>query len=289
MLLRKLAVIGLFAAVAGSADAQVSRVFVSVTGNDANTCSDVATPCRTLAGGITQVDPEGEVIVMATGSYAGGTIAKPVKIDVASGVVAFSGLPIVVDPGAGNLVVIRGMTIKAVTPGMGNGLSLNSGRLSVENSVLDGWAFGIRVGFSAEQLYVGNSVFRKNVRSIEAVNGASQYAHSVIENTRFIDNGGAYRGSGASTAAISGCEISGGVGGIWNYDTSQVFVDNCRISNVGHGLYTSATMRVSRTIVTKNSTYGVWNSGGLLESLGNNVFRGNATDTFGMITPVGMQ
>ena len=37
------------------ADAQVARVFVSVNGNDANVCSNVATPCRTLGGGVTQV------------------------------------------------------------------------------------------------------------------------------------------------------------------------------------------------------------------------------------------
>src|SRR5262245_19834203 len=82
------------------AQAQVARVFVSVTGNDLNVCSDVATPCRTLGGGIAQVDADGEVIVTATGSYAGVTITKPVKINVPAGLVAFSGLPVVSDPGA---------------------------------------------------------------------------------------------------------------------------------------------------------------------------------------------
>ena len=52
----------------GNAEAQVSRVFVSVTGNDANTCSDVSTPCGTQGGGIAQVDAEGEVIVTTSGS-----------------------------------------------------------------------------------------------------------------------------------------------------------------------------------------------------------------------------
>src|SRR5262245_24695704 len=51
-------------------DAQVARVFVSVNGNDANSCSNIATPCRTLGGGISQVDPNGEVIVIDSGSYA---------------------------------------------------------------------------------------------------------------------------------------------------------------------------------------------------------------------------
>src|SRR5437773_8943662 len=104
------------------AEAQVSRVFVSVAGDDTNTCSNVFTPCRTLAGGISQVDPDGEVIVIESGSYAGGTITKSVKINVASGVVAFSGLPIVVNPGSGNRVVLRGLTIKAVTVGSGTGI-----------------------------------------------------------------------------------------------------------------------------------------------------------------------
>jgi hypothetical protein len=49
---------------AGVADAQVSRVFVSVNGSDANACSNVSTPCRTFGGGIAQVDADGEVIVI---------------------------------------------------------------------------------------------------------------------------------------------------------------------------------------------------------------------------------
>jgi hypothetical protein len=126
------------------AGAQVARVFVSVTGNDANTCSNVATPCRTLAGGISQVDVDGEVIVLDSGSYAGGTIAKAVKINVPAGVVAFSGLPIVVNPGAGKVVVLRGLTIKAADVGSGNGIEHQTGTLSIENTVVDGWNYGLQ-------------------------------------------------------------------------------------------------------------------------------------------------
>jgi hypothetical protein len=45
----------LVAGFAGTAEAQVSRVFVSVNGNDANVCSNIATPCRTLGGGIRSI------------------------------------------------------------------------------------------------------------------------------------------------------------------------------------------------------------------------------------------
>ena len=269
-----------------SAEAQVSRVFVSVDGNDANVCSNIATPCRTIGGGVTQVDAEGEVIIVSSGSYAGGTISKPVKVDAAAGVVAFSGLPMTVDPGAGKLVVIRGLTIKAATPGTGNAIALTSGRLSVEKSVIDGWEYGINV-IGGEQLHVADSEFRGFTNTGIYVLGP---AHTSVENTRFVNGGSnaAYRGFGTSTASISGCEITNGAGGIFGFNSSVIFVDNCRITNLTYGLYTVATMRVTRTIVTKNVT-GVWNDLGTIESFGTNVFRGNGTDILGAVTPVAMQ
>jgi hypothetical protein len=251
-------------------------------------CSDVATPCRTIGGGVTQVDAQGEVIIIASGSYAGGTITKAVKVNAAAGVVAFSGLPIVVNPGAGNTVVIRGLTLKSATPGDGNGLTLSSGLLSVEDSVLDGWDRGIEVGASAQRLHVGGSVFRNTGYGIYTIGGS---AHVSVDGTTFLNMslmGSAYFGNSPTTAAISGCEISGGGGGVFGNGT--VVLDNCRITNVSTGLYTTAmgTMRVSRTIVTK-STKGAWNDGGTFESFGNNVFRGNTTDTQGTITPIPLQ
>jgi hypothetical protein len=271
---------------AGAAEAQVSRVFVSVNGNDANVCSDVATPCRTIGGGVTQVDAQGEVIIIASGSYAGGTITKPVKVNAASGVVAFSGLPIEVNPGLNNLVVIRGLTLKAATPGSGYGLTLSSGWLSVEDSVIDGWDRAIQLGPSAQRLHVGGSVIRNNNYGILAYGSG----HTHVENTRFLNLGigAAYAGYDVTSASLSNCEVSGGGGGMWNVNTSQLFIEDCRISDVTDGLYTTATMRVSRTIVTK-STNGAWNAGGTFESFGTNVFRGNAMNTQGMITTVAMQ
>jgi hypothetical protein len=213
-----------------------------------------------------------------------------VKVNAASGVVAFSGLPIVVAPGTGKQVVIRGMTIKAATPGTGDGITVASGRLSLEGSVIDGWNRGIVVNSFAEQLHVGDCVMRN--MSLHAI-VAFGAGHTSVANTRFVNASGsgyaAYEGNDSSTASISGCEISGGGGGIFNFFSSSVLVDDCRVTNVASGLYTEATMRVSRTIVTKSSIAGVKNLGGTLESFGNNVFRGNALDTDGPITNVPLQ
>lgn len=287
MFLRKLFVAGLVVAACyvGTAEAQVSRVFVSVNGNDANTCSNVATPCRTIGGGVSQVDAQGEVIVIDSGSFAGGTISKAVKINVAAGAVAFSGLPITVTPGAGNMVVIRGLTLKAVTPGSGNGITLSSGRLSVERSVIDGWNNGIFVDTSAESLWVGDTVLRNNGVPVSAMSGT---AHVVIENSRSIDNVYGLEIHGG-TASISGTEISGRTTGIY-VSNSVVAVNNCRITNKQYGVYvvSGGTARLADNVITKNGT-GVTNSGSTVESYGTNQIRGNTTNTSGTITSVGLQ
>src|SRR2546423_1063573 len=109
-----------------TAQAAAARVFVSVNGTDAGDCSNVNNPCRTLDFAIAAVNAGGEVIVVTTGSYAGANITKSVKIDVPTGVVAFSASPITINAAASDVVVIRGMTLKAVTAGTGNGIDFTA-------------------------------------------------------------------------------------------------------------------------------------------------------------------
>ena len=107
---------------ASVSQAQISRTFVGVNGNDANDCLAPGTACRTLNGAIGKVDAGGEVIVIETGSYAGATITKSVKINVPSGAVAFSALSLTITAGVNEVIVVRGMTMKALTPGDGHPL-----------------------------------------------------------------------------------------------------------------------------------------------------------------------
>jgi hypothetical protein len=273
---------------AASTEAQVSRVFVSVLGNDANVCSDIATPCRTIAGGVTQVDAQGEVIIIASGSYAGGTISKAVKINAASGVVAFSGLPITVNPGAGNRVVIRGLTIKAATPGAGIGITLSSGRLSVEATVIDGWNYGIVVSATAEAVTVDGTAFRNNLAPL--FTNASGVAHVTVQNSQGTNDEYGFEINAGNTALFSNLDITGpGATGVFNMGTTVV--TNCRISNKANGIVNTAggTTRVSGSVVTKND-YGLSNVSGTVVSFGNNLVAGNTTnDTVGVITPGSLQ
>src|SRR5205809_3066105 len=126
-----------------SAHAAIARVFVSVNGNDANACENIATPCRTFAGGIARVDPDGEVIALDTGSYGGTTITKAVRINVPSGVVAFAAQPFVINV-PGGVVVLRGLTLKALTIGSGIAITYTAAAaLHIENCVVDGWFEGL--------------------------------------------------------------------------------------------------------------------------------------------------
>src|SRR5438046_10265443 len=62
--------------VATSASAQVARVFLAGTGNDAGDCTNQATPCRSLQGAVTACPVNGQIIMLDNGGYGGATIAK---------------------------------------------------------------------------------------------------------------------------------------------------------------------------------------------------------------------
>jgi hypothetical protein len=303
MSVRKLLLATLVAgAVSVNVHAQVSRVFVSVTGNDANVCSDIATPCRTLGGGITQVDPQGEVIVVTSGSYAGGTITKSVKINVAAGVVAFSGLPITIDPGAGATVVLRGLTMKAATPGTGAGITHLSGTLFVENTVVDGWQAGLAVTFGSataalpEALFVKESIFR-NQSSVGITVGNFGPVVVTIDDSLFEKNTNSGLTLIGGTGRISNTVLTAnGVGAKVSNSVTAISFQRCEVSsNVNQGIIGGfgATVRVSQSTIVRNGV-GLENDGtnpGTVETFGNNVTRGNVggNNLQGTITTVSVQ
>jgi uncharacterized repeat protein (TIGR01451 family) len=262
-----------------------SRVFVSVLGLDTNDCSNVATPCRTLDAAIGQVAVEGQVIVIGTGSYAGATITKSVKIDVAPGAVAYSGQPFTVNAGPASTVVIRGLTLKALTPGTGTGLLIQSaGAVLVERSVIDGWGTGILTQSVAE-VFVNDSTIRNNVTGVGATTGDVS-----LDNVRLTNNGTAID---AQTAlSLRGATASGNATGISAGTGSSVTVEKTQIANNGTGVSvpagSGATARLSRCVVSGN-VLGLENVGGTIEVSGNNVVRGNTTNTSGAITTTGLQ
>jgi len=136
--------IGLLLAIglhAAPAQAQLARTFVSSLGNDANDCGR-ATPCRTFQRAHDQALALGEITVLDPGGYGAVTITKNISIindgvGEAGVLVSGAGTAITVNAPAGAAVTLRGLTIKGIGFGGGNGIQFNSGAaLNIENCTI---------------------------------------------------------------------------------------------------------------------------------------------------------
>src|ERR1700760_3980042 len=66
--------------VAGDANAQASRTWVSGVGDDVNPCSRTA-PCKTFAGAISKTAVNGEINCLDPGGFGTVTITKSISLD----------------------------------------------------------------------------------------------------------------------------------------------------------------------------------------------------------------
>lgn len=292
--MKKTAIVLLSAFLGATAEAQISRTFVGVAGNDGNDCLQPATACRTLNAGIGKVDPGGEVIVTSTGSYAGATITKSVKINVPSGVVAFSALSVTVSAGPADVVVIRGLTLKALAVGTGTGVNVTSAAaVFVENCVIDGWSTGVAVA-SNTQLFVKDSTLRNNALYGVDLNHAS--AVGTIDGSRFERQAGASAAGFAVRAGRASVTRSFAASNVFGFLVSgagsELVVDQTEASNNTTSGYQASSGSILRILdsVASGNVSGVVNSASTVETFGNNVFEGNTTaNTTGTIAPVTKQ
>jgi hypothetical protein len=269
-----------------------ARVFVSVSGVDTGDCSNVAAPCRTLNFATVAVDAGGEVIVLTSGSYAGATLTKSVKINAPAGVVAFSASPIVVDATDTDDVVIRGLTIKALTPGTGNGIDLQNARsLHIENCVVDGWDKGGIVSDSTgdPEVYISDSIFRNSAtRGFDVLGAASTSTKASVFRTQFVNNGtGCGFFNQVGNAEIRQSVASGNGNGFCSegflavHNSTASHNTNAGYTNIGNG-----TIAVSASVAFDNDSGFRQLSTGSFFSLGNSLVRGNTTNLDGTITVV---
>jgi hypothetical protein len=214
-----------------------------------------------------------------------------VKIDVPTGVVAFSASPITVNAGVSDVVVIRGMRLKALTAGTGNGIDfLAGGVLFIENCVLDSWDIGINVTSPNSKTFVSDTVSRNNGGSGLEMNEATALAsvvNSRFENNTFVSGGPCGVTIKSGKASIRASVASGNTAGFCDFNSATADLtveDSLAASNVGAGIEVfNGVVRISNNTVTANGT-GLRQVGDTLESRGNNTVRGNGTDTSGTIT-----
>ena len=262
---------------ASPAHAQLNRTAVSGKGSDANNCAP-ATPCRTFARAISQTNPSGEIIVLDSAGYGPFSINKSITVQAAPGIYAGISAPTghAIDLATGpNIVVLRGLTLQ------GGGVANNFGIygfasiVHVENCVIDGFDTGI--GDGAYTLTVSDSEIRNNKTAGIVVANAG--ANAVLERVRLKNNGNdGLIVQDHAKATVRNSVSSGQSGGFSAVFFAVLNVENSVATRNLGNVYSdsSATVRVSNTVVTDATTAGLWNTNvGTMLSWGNNKVAGN--------------
>ena len=293
---------------ASPALALANRVFVSArTGNNANGCDNVTTPCQTFAGAVLQLNPDGEVIVLDSGGYGPVTITQGITIEAPAGVTAF------VHPPSGDAITINAPSAKVILRGLvlnggvNNGIEVQAvGTLSVESCFITGFTnHGIHMGADGSLAVKGTDV--KNCRHGIHISTASGTAtlsidHCHLDSNVFDGFFAAPHGPGASrtTATNSTANNNTVHGWVVGDGTSGLDVLNLEFcagsGNGGSGIIgasgnASSVARYSNSVFSNNAGYGVNRaSSGAFETRGNNTITGNDSGsthgTIGSFTPM---
>ena len=282
--------------VATSASAQVARVFLAGTGNDAGDCTNQATPCRSLQGAVTQCPVNGEIIILDNGGYGGATITKSLTVNASAGVVAFIARTITVNIGSSDNVVLRGLSLNGVVFGDTNGIDFaGGGTLVVENSIIAGFTTaGINQTAAGSNLIVNNCEVRNNYEGVLNHSFTNTNTNTVIENSRFEYNSDNAVDAEAGTANVSirhSVLTNNNSIGVLASSASQtqpvvIVIDTCTIAHNVYGSFASTLGAGSATIRVTNSTiyhnvYGLVTSGtgALIQSFGNNRVTANTNNS----------
>ena len=280
--------------IATGASAQVARVFLSGTGDDANDCSNAATPCRSLQGALNQCPAGGEVIVMSSGGFGAATITQSVTINAPSGVVAFDARTITIQIGSTDKVVIRGLSLNGAIFGDAYGLYFKTGgTLVVEGTVMAGFLYGIVQEAGGSQLVVNNCDFRNNSTAVFAqlLNGVTALSTLTVENSRMVNRGG--QGFGVFLydyirAVVRDSVVMGANKGyaIWQSVPSEgsLLVEGCVAAHNTYGVYARgdngivATLRITNSTIMGNDHGLFTDFAGTIVSQGGNQLWGNGVD-----------
>jgi hypothetical protein len=285
---------------AAPAQAQLARTFVSAaSGNDGNSC-DRATPCRTFQAAHDKRLPAGEITVLDPGGYGTVTITKAISIindgvGEAGALISGGNAGVTIAAGASDAVSLRGLTIKGIGFGGGNGIVFLAGKsLTVENCVvrnLSGATVNEGILFfpvTASTLSVSNTLVADNAGDGIAIQPrGSGPARAVLTRVEAYNN--AVRGLivvDNTTATVTDSVFAGNHDGILAFSQVQAqaavtvagtTIANNQGNNEGVGIIAAgnAIVRLGQSTVTGNDIGWVVKSGGVLRSYGDNQIDGN--------------
>jgi hypothetical protein len=294
------------------AHAQLARTFVSATGSDANNC-DRPTPCRTFQHAHDNTLAKGEITVLDPGGYGAVTITKAISIindGVGEAGVLVSGGAngITVNALAGDAVSLRGLTIKGIGFGGGNGIVFTAGKsLTVENCVIRSHIGASPLGngivfqpsadgsFAATDTLVAdnqNSGILVRPTGTGAVDAVVSRAEAYRNNNGIVIDGS--QSTGTVKGALADSLVAGNAFGLVVNSTTgqaatQVVATRMAVANNGTGvavgLAATASLRIGQSAITGNAHGWQIVTGGFLESYGDNMVDGNTADE-GPMSPI---
>ena len=281
------------------AQAQPIRVFVALTGADANPCT-FASPCKSVQHAHDVVAAGGEVRMLDQGSYGLLTITKSISIlgDGHGGIAASNGATaITINAGATDKINLRGLVVEGF--GTGNfGINFNTGAsLNIQDSIIRNFtSFGIFFTAStASQLNVSRTLVSDLASGGDAVviratagpgnlpvlavldHVVLDQSHNGLLVTGFSDQVAQVTITDSVISNQSNVGIFGQSGGA----AIDVMVRNCSVTNNATGISTSGSgvfVRVTRSTITANGI-GLTSGGSTnLVSYGDNNLDGNTSD-----------
>ena len=290
---------------AAPSQAQLARTFVSAaSGSDGNNC-DRPTPCRTFQHAHDNTLANGEITVLDPGGYGSVTITKAISIindgvGEAGTLVSGGGNGVTVNATATDAVSLRGLTIKGIGFGGGNGIVFNNGKsLTVESCVIRSHVGAAPLGngvvlqpnadgsFAATDTLVADN--HNSGILVRPTGGAVDAVISRAEAYR--NNNGIVIDGSQSTGTVAGALADSLLGGnafglVVNSATgqapTQVVATRMAVANNGTGvavgLAGTASLRIGQSSVTGNAHGWQIVTGGFLESYGDNMVDGNTAD-----------
>jgi hypothetical protein len=320
ILLPALALAALFSFAAVPAQAQLARTFVSnAIGNDANNC-DRPTPCRTFQAAHDKTLAAGEITVLDPGGYGAVTITKAISITNdgvgEAGVLVSGGVAgITISAGDSDAVSLRGLTIKGIGFGGGNGIVFTGGKsLSIENCIVRtltgaasgvGFGIAIRPGTAFPTVTVMNTLVAQN----ENIGIQFQPTSSAIVVKGLLDRVAAYDNGDAGVAVqhpdgsgfvqitaldsiASGNATEGFTVHATNPGNSSLVLirstsanngkEGIKVAHTGAGI---AILRVGQSTITGNGSS--WSATGTLQSFGDNNIIGNGDGDPAIVAVIG--
>ncbi len=278
----------------------LTRTFVSSSGVDSNPCT-IAAPCATFARAYTVTQPKGIIAALDPGKYGPLTITYPITVN-GNGWAAITapaqGNGITVNAGSGN-VILTGLEVDGAGAGY-NGIVFNSGSsLTVSNCIVKDFISsnstsgnGIMIAPTSGMIdfTIVNTIALNNgsagihyLPASGAATATGAIDHVIAANNAIgmaVDLSAAAAGSAAVTISnsITNNNTSDGIVTASVTATVTVTADRDEISSNGTGVGVGANTSVllSRSVIAKNSTYGISNSGTAASS-GDNRISGNGS------------